>query len=240
MAESTSVQDLPVAAGKIADDASGHETIILGLLSAVDRDSRITQRSLSRELGIALGLANACLKRCVRKGLIKVSQAPLNRYAYYLTPTGFAEKSRLTVEFLKSSFDFFRSARSQLGVILDDCRAAGFEHVALIGAGDLAEAAILSAAERGFGLVAVVDSDWPAPSCAGLAVVASLDQASGRAPGGALDALILTDLEAPQATFERLLAQAVAAGLAPERVFAPALLNISRTPPASAPSGAGR
>jgi DNA-binding MarR family transcriptional regulator len=73
---------------------------MLGLLAAVERDSALTQRHLARELGIALGLANAYLRRCTKKGLIKMRQAPLNRYAYYLTPRGFAEKSRLTAEYL--------------------------------------------------------------------------------------------------------------------------------------------
>ncbi len=96
-----------------ADDpqrAAAQETeIMLEVLSAVERNSKITQRSLSRELGIALGLANAYLKRCARKGLIKVQQAPLNRYAYYLTPEGFTEKSRLTAEYLAVSSDDARS-----------------------------------------------------------------------------------------------------------------------------------
>ncbi len=89
--------------------ATAQETeIMLEVLSAVERDSRITQRSLSHDLGIALGLANAYLKRCTKKGLIKIRQVPLNRYAYYLTPKGFAKKSRLTAEYLAVSFNFFR------------------------------------------------------------------------------------------------------------------------------------
>ena len=74
----------------------GDPEIVLGLLTSIERDSAVTQRKLAGDLGIALGLANAYLRRCVRKGLVKVSQVPLNRYAYYLTPQGFAEKSRLT------------------------------------------------------------------------------------------------------------------------------------------------
>ena len=68
---------------------------------------------MAGDLGIALGLANAYLKRCVKKGLIKVSQVPANRYAYYLTPKGFAEKSRLTAEYLSVSFNLFRDTRAQ-------------------------------------------------------------------------------------------------------------------------------
>src|SRR5436190_22361295 len=86
------------------------ERIVLHLLNSVD-DGAQSQRRIAEELGIALGLVNAYLKRCVKKGFVKVSQAPARRYAYYLTPNGFAEKSRLTVQYLSDSFAFFRQAK---------------------------------------------------------------------------------------------------------------------------------
>ena len=106
---------------------SGRETgdpqIVLGLLNSIERDSTITQRRLAGDLGIALGLANSYLRRCVRKGLIKMSQVPLNRYSYYLTPQGFAEKSRLTAEYLAVSFNFFRRARNDCAELFEQCAA---------------------------------------------------------------------------------------------------------------------
>ena len=94
------------------DNEVENARVMLGLLESVERDGGQSQRRLASELGIALGLVNAYLKRCVKKGLVKVSQAPARRYAYYLTPQGFAEKSRLTVEYLSDSFSFFRQART--------------------------------------------------------------------------------------------------------------------------------
>ena len=91
----------------------GDSEITLGVLNAVEQNSRITQRDVAKNIGIALGLTNTYVKRCIRKGLIKVQQVPVNRYAYYLTPNGFAEKSRLTAEFLTQGFQFFRLARNQ-------------------------------------------------------------------------------------------------------------------------------
>ena len=85
----------------------------MGVLSAVESDAQVTQRKLSSELGIALGLANLYLKRCVRKGWIKIGQVPMRRYAYYLTPQGFTEKARLTGEYLSWNLEFFRRARRQ-------------------------------------------------------------------------------------------------------------------------------
>src|SRR5215467_15671340 len=101
------------------------DAILLGVLDAVERDPALTQRSVARELCIALGLANAYLRRCVRKGLIKVSQVPRRRYAYYLTPQGFAEKSRLTASYLAHSFSFFRQARTQCAVLFAEAAGRG-------------------------------------------------------------------------------------------------------------------
>ena len=106
--------------------------ITLGLLNAVHENETLTQRSAASQLGIALGLTNAYLKRCIKKGLIKVQQIPPNRYAYYLTPQGFAEKSRLTAEFLSGSFTFFRRARNQCAELLDGCGAQGDEGSCLV------------------------------------------------------------------------------------------------------------
>src|SRR5215470_16999612 len=115
------------------------DAILLGVLDAVERDPALTQRSVARELGIALGLVNTYLRRCVRKGLIKVSQVPRRRYAYYLTPQGFSEKSRLTATYLAYSFSFFRQARAQFGEIFSSAVGRSQSRILLIGEGDLAD-----------------------------------------------------------------------------------------------------
>ncbi len=56
-------------------DLDNKSRITLGLLNMVQDNSRASQRSMASDLGIALGLANAYLKRCVKKGLVKVRQA---------------------------------------------------------------------------------------------------------------------------------------------------------------------
>ena len=117
--------------------------ITLGLLNAVDESSSVTQRAVAKELGIALGLVNTYLKRCVKKGLIKVSQVPANRYAYYLTPKGFSEKARLTGEYLSQGFQLFRLSRSQIVEIMEDCENQGLKKIVLVGATDITEIAIL-------------------------------------------------------------------------------------------------
>ena len=213
-------------------DAADPE-IVLGLLASIERDSAVTQRRLAGELGIALGLANAYLRRCVRKGLVKMSQVPLNRYAYYLTPQGFAEKSRLTAEYLAVSFDFFRRARMDCAELLADCAAAGWRRAALYGAGELAEIAVLSAGDSRLEIVCVIDAQHVGRRCGGLSIVADIAAAGALAGPVPLDGLILTDTQAPQTRFDELIVGAAAQGFAPRQIVAPGLLGISARPVAA-------
>ncbi len=193
--------------------------ITLGMLNAVEENSVLTQRSLARELGIALGLANAYLKRCVTKGYIKVTHVPAKRYAYYLTPKGFAEKSRLTARYLAISFDFFRLARSQCDALFAECATRGWTQIALCGTGELAEIAMLCAESHEMTLIGLVET-------AGGPGVGKLKLVSDLAALAVPDAVVITDQRTPQQTYERIVAL-----LPRERVLAPRLLNISRTPP---------
>jgi predicted transcriptional regulator len=122
----------------------GNETIILNLLSAVESDSNITQRSIAANLGIALGLTNSYLKRCIEKGLVKISHVPRNRYAYYLTPKGFIEKARITQDYLKTSFNFFRKIKNEFEKIFTNYDLQGGKNIILSDVSEIAEVAILS------------------------------------------------------------------------------------------------
>ena len=53
----------------------GDAELMLGILRAVGTDNSLTQRSVANDLGIALGLVNTYLKRCVKKGFIKVKNS---------------------------------------------------------------------------------------------------------------------------------------------------------------------
>ena len=175
------------------------EKITLNLLDVVDDNSAITQRTLAVELGVALGLTNSYLKRCVKKGLIKVQQVPSNRYSYYLTPRGFAEKSRLTTEYLKQSFNFYRLARSQSSDLLNGCISSGWTRIALAGKSDLTEITILSATELDIKLAGIIDTDTALTTNTymNLPVVNKLSEL------GPLHALVLTDMKNPQRTFDK-------------------------------------
>ncbi len=197
-------------------DEPENARIVLGLLESVERDGAQSQRKLASDLGIALGLVNAYLKRCVKKGLLKIGQVPPRRYAYYLTPHGFAEKSRLTVEYLSSSFSFFRRAREDCSSVLKAARARNWNRVVLVGVSDLAEIATICALEEGITIVAVMDANATSDRFVGTPVVRSLDAAPGECDG-----LVVTDLQATRESVKSVIDQFGA-----ERVLVPALLGI--------------
>jgi DNA-binding MarR family transcriptional regulator len=199
----------------LPNESGEDERIVLNLLNSVD-DGAQSQRRIAEELGIALGLVNAYLKRCIKKGLVKVSQAPARRYAYYLTPQGFAEKSRLTVDYLSSSFSFFRRARSDCSQLLAEVVASGSSGVVLAGISDLAEIAIICALESNVTIAAVVDPKATATRFMGVPVVTSFDALTIQ-----IGAVIVTDLSAPHQTFD-----GAAGRFGLERVWSPALLGL--------------
>jgi DNA-binding MarR family transcriptional regulator len=201
---------------RLLDANHENERIVLDLLTSVEHDGERSQRHIAAELGIALGLVNAYLKRCVKKGLVKVQDAPARRYAYYLTPRGFAEKSRLTVQYLSDSFSFFRLAKADCARVLESAKVSGFNRLVLAGKSDLAEIAILCAVETTMTIVAIVDRRSDGARFVGVEVVTSYDDIPEN-----FDAVIVTDVIAAQASFD-----AAIAACGTDRVLAPALLGL--------------
>lgn len=192
------------------------DEILLGVLTVIDRDANISQRTISRELGVALGLANAYLKRCVKKGFVKIQQVPKRRYTYYLTPHGFTEKARLTGEYLSASFTFFRRARMQLSGLMGTCAERGWRRVVLAGISDLAEIAIICAHDYPIQLVAIVDPSQAGGTLYGLPVHADFPEC------GAFDAIIITAFNGADEIY-RVAADHVGS----ERTMAPHLLHVA-------------
>jgi DNA-binding MarR family transcriptional regulator len=142
---------------QIMNNKQKEDTATLGILQAIENNRDITQRHLADRLDVALGLANSYLKRCVRKGLVKIHQAPANRYLYYLTPKGFAEKSRLTAEYLSTSFSFYRRASDSLTHIYKECEEKGWYRILFCGVSELAEIASIRALEHNITVVGTWD-----------------------------------------------------------------------------------
>ncbi|MDA1099108.1 MAG: winged helix-turn-helix transcriptional regulator [Proteobacteria bacterium] len=210
-----------------SDGKPGEARITMEMLHAVHGAESLSQRGLAARLNIALGLTNAYLKRCVRLGLVKVRKIPPGRYAYYLTPKGFSEKSRLTANYLFRSFDFYRRARNQCDQLLGEAADAGHRRVAVVGVGELAEIALLCALQHDVEVVGIADEGAGANRFRHVDLVRDL----GSLPQ--FDVILICDLKNPQGSFEKLAGQ-----FGVDRIRAPSLLKISSPLLARQPSGA--
>jgi DNA-binding MarR family transcriptional regulator len=129
----------------------------LEILEEISNNGTVTQRELSRKVGIALGLANFYIKRLVQKGYVEVLYLERNRLGYLITPKGIAEKSNLTYRYIQRSYHYVRKVRIEMRNRLRELAREGVSLVVLYGAGDLAEVAYLAMQEAGMKLGGVVD-----------------------------------------------------------------------------------
>lgn len=130
----------------------------LQILDELSSNDSLTQRDLSSRLGIALGLVNSYIKNLVAKGYITVKTIPSKRYAYYLTPKGFAEKTRLTYHLLQDYTRIYREAKNNFRDLFNELNTKGIKKVIFAGSDEVAEVAYITMQETGLELVGVVDT----------------------------------------------------------------------------------
>jgi hypothetical protein len=175
--------------------------VMIELLKRVEANPKISQLTLSENLGIAFGLVNTYIRRGIKKGWLRAKAVSPKRYLYFLTPEGFAEKSRMVKNYLANSMAFFRDARTECEQLLQQCVDNQWQQVALLGGGDFAEIALLVAKSSQLNLQVVERNT---------ALVK-------------FDAVIITDILEPQQTYEYALQQ-----LPEKKIITPELLHISR------------
>ncbi|MDP6953932.1 MAG: winged helix-turn-helix transcriptional regulator [Alphaproteobacteria bacterium] len=185
------------------DRQARDDTIIRDILERIDDSAEVNQRDLSKELGIALGMTNSYIKRCMKKGWIKVRQVPSRRYRYYLTPKGFSEKARLAAEYFSDSLKFFRKARQSFDRLYGELEAKDARRIVLCGCDELTEIAVLCALDKRLTPVGILRGDGETGEVAGVqAIDGTMPQADSW--------VIATTLDAPALLAE---AQAAAGGV---------------------------
>ena len=190
-----------------------HEHHTRRLLDAVESDHGVSQRSLARELGIALGLTNLLIKRLVRKGWVRVIHIKPNRVRYLLTPAGIAEKSRMSRAYFHASVHFYRQTRDRIQEQFS-ALSTGWPHdvtpglrkrIVFYGAGEVAEIGYICLAETDLQLVGVADIT-PTKPFFGLSVCAP-EHFSGLAlKGQPFDRLVVMSFRNPDELQTEILA----------------------------------
>ena len=87
------------------------------ILRKIKTKPEATQRELAKELGFSLGKLNYCLRSLRSKGLIKIENFRKNpnkiNYIYVLTPKGIAEKTKLTINFMKRKMKEYEELKKE-------------------------------------------------------------------------------------------------------------------------------
>lgn len=169
-----------LATGTVPAESNQHDRFVHDILDRVAvGGTDLSQRALSQELGIALGLTNLLVKKLARHGWITLVRIRPNRVRYLITPEGLAEKARLYRQRLVSNVRFYAETRARIQHTLaclvaasqagdsstshvhDSLRSAGAlrraVRVVIYGTGEVAEIGLMLLQGSGFELVAVMD-----------------------------------------------------------------------------------
>lgn len=133
------------------------------ILQAIASGRPITQRSLSSDLGTALGLTNLLMRRLVGKGYVKMAGMGTRHIRYLITPAGWEALVRATRVSLENTIHLYTQTREQIRSSLVDLSGhcavlpSGEKRVVFYGAGDVAEITYVSLQRTDLTLVGVVD-----------------------------------------------------------------------------------
>ncbi len=131
----------------------------LQLLEEIEQNPKVSQRELSNKFGIALGVTNACIKRMARRGLIRLKGFPPRRIAYYLTPKGFSEKSKLTLHFFSYNIQHYAEMKKVISRRLLEMQEDGIRRIAFYGVSDEMEIAYITLQGSEMKLVGIIDEN---------------------------------------------------------------------------------
>jgi DNA-binding MarR family transcriptional regulator len=131
----------------------------LRLLQELERNPIISQRELSHKFNIALGVTNACLRRMVQKGWIRIRGLSHRKIGYYLTPIGFGEKAKLTLHMISYTVQHYSELKKMISQRLLEMERDGFQRIVFYGISDEMEVAYITLQGVNLKLVGIVEDD---------------------------------------------------------------------------------
>ncbi len=96
------------------------------------------QRDISRRMELSLGMTNMLVRRLISKGYIRISQLDKRKIKYILTPKGFSEKMRKSVNYTLKTINSIALVRNRLSTILKGLYGEGIRTFYVLGGEDLA------------------------------------------------------------------------------------------------------
>ncbi len=90
------------------------------IMSEIMDNENVSQRELSRKLGISVSTVNALMNKMIREGLIKMTQVSQKQVFYMLTPVGMMEKAKKTVSYLKAHYRAIYQTKEKIKEIFQE------------------------------------------------------------------------------------------------------------------------
>jgi FlaA1/EpsC-like NDP-sugar epimerase len=109
------------------------------ILDLIEKDANITQREISKTIGVAVSMVNQYLDVYEKEGLIKRKKHSTKTVEYFVTNKGMERRKLLNIWYLKSSHGVYLSAKDNIIKFLNQIIDKGFKKILLYGAGEVAE-----------------------------------------------------------------------------------------------------
>jgi DNA-binding MarR family transcriptional regulator len=87
---------------------------ITDVLTILDREDSPSQREIAKQTGFSVGLVNTLIKKCAKKGLVKIERLNSRNIKYILTPEGIKEKTQKTIDYIKRSYQAIQQLQNRV------------------------------------------------------------------------------------------------------------------------------
>lgn len=132
------------------------------VLDLIEKNPKITQREMSKTIGVATSMINDYIEEFERKGLIKKKKYSTKTVEYLITKKGTEKKKVLNIGYLNSTKDLYFQAKENFEKFLASVKIKGFTNILLYGAGEVAEMllhTIMTSKTNEVHVLAVIDDD---------------------------------------------------------------------------------
>ncbi|SDD19333.1 winged helix-turn-helix transcriptional regulator [Halanaerobium congolense] len=87
---------------------------ITDVITILDREDSPSQREIAKQTGFSVGLVNTLIKKCAKKGLVKIERLNSRNIKYILTPEGIKEKTQKTIDYIKRSYQAIQQLQNRV------------------------------------------------------------------------------------------------------------------------------
>ena len=119
------------------------------IIYEIGKDLNTTQRKISRQIGLSLGMTNLVIKKLIAKGYVKVKGLDRRRVQYILTPRGFTEKVKKTHRYLLRSIETLKKVKEKIQDTVLEYYEKGERNFTILGKGELADIVEISLRDMG-------------------------------------------------------------------------------------------